>query len=202
MAEEPDERLFSAPVSWGDDGPTGPRRTGRKRTWIPVVAALIAVVAAAAGVGVVVWRSSPADPVAAPITSAVSTPTTSAVVLQPDCPVANGNVVRGNGIGGTETGPGAILGFQHAYYVARNGELARTFVAPEANVQAAEQIQAGIDSLARDTKHCVSIIPAGVDTYSVEVTEDHRDGSSTLYKQKVTTTVRDGRNLIAHIAVE
>lgn len=112
----------------------------------------------------------------------------------PNCPAERlGNTVQGNGPGGTGSGPEAIFGFQHAYYVARSGEQARTLVAPDAAVPPAADIQQGIDGIPPGTTHCLRITPgAFVGQYTVVVTE-HRPGAAPLeYNPQLVTTIRVG----------
>jgi len=120
-----------------------------------------------------------------------------------DCEAqTSGPVVQGNGAGGTDSGPEAIFGFQHAYYVARSGAAARSFVAPEVVGLPADGIQSGIDSATPlGTRHCVTVVPAGADRYAVTVTESHPAGDRLVHNQIVTTrTDPDGRTWITSIA--
>ncbi|MBF6348511.1 hypothetical protein IU448_05685 [Nocardia flavorosea] len=120
----------------------------------------------------------------------------------PNCPAERiGNTIQGNGPGGTGSGTDAIFGFQHAYYVARSAEQARTVVAPDAAVPPAADIQRGIDTIPAGTTHCLRITPgAFVGQYTVVVTE-HRPGSAPLgYNPQLVTTMRIGdRTLITGI---
>lgn len=111
-----------------------------------------------------------------------------------------GNLIRGNGVGSTTSGPDAIMAFEHAYYSERSGERARAVVAPDAAVAAAAQIQSGIDTVPLGTNHCVSIVDLAEGRYAVELSEFHPDKTSITYKQVVTTAVRDGRTVITAIA--
>jgi hypothetical protein len=116
-------------------------------------------------------------------------------------------VVRGAEAGGTDSGPDAIMWFQHSYYVERSAERAWTVVAPAARVPPVPVIQRGIDSVPPGTAYCVRVVtedrvePQSEDTYSVEVTERRPGGAPATYgKQKVTTVAVDGRTLITSIA--
>jgi hypothetical protein len=116
------------------------------------------------------------------------------------CPnTVEGNVVRGDGPGGTDSGPAAILWFQHSYYVERSGQRARQVVAPEAPVSPAATIQQGIDSVPAGTEHCLTITAQEPGRYLVEMTVRGPNGATTLYRQDVTTMDRDGRTLITGI---
>lgn len=96
----------------------------------------------------------------APAATAPSATAPAAPGTDPYCAAERvGNTVQGNSAGGTDSGPGAIFGFQHAYYVARSGEQARTLVAADAAVPPAADIQRGIDGIPAGTTHCVRITP-------------------------------------------
>ncbi|MEU4340694.1 hypothetical protein AB0H00_05380 [Nocardia sp. NPDC023852] len=118
------------------------------------------------------------------------------------CPTERGDsIVRSAEAGGPDSGPDAVLSFQHAYYVERSGERAREAVAPDAAVQPASVIQRGIDTIPAGTTHCVRIVTIADNRYSVEVTEYRPSGGPATYnKQTVTTAVIGGRTLITGIA--
>ncbi len=119
-----------------------------------------------------------------------------------DCPTErSARVMRGADIGGTATGPDAIMWFQHAFYVERSAERALEVVAPEAGVSPASVIQRGIESVPLGTDYCVRVVTLDDSRYSVEVTE-RRPGMvpATYDKQLVTTAVVGGRTLITGIA--
>ncbi|MGN2641456.1 hypothetical protein ACTD5D_35900 [Nocardia takedensis] len=115
------------------------------------------------------------------------------------CPASrDGKVTVGNGPGGTTRGADAILGFQYAFYVDRNGERVRGFVAPDAaNISTADVIQSAIsEQIPPGTTHCLRITEVAVDTFEVDLTEHRPDGTTTVYRQTVTTVEREGRILI------
>ncbi|WP_216898993.1 hypothetical protein [Nocardia alni] len=127
------------------------------------------------------------------------------------CPTErSGLVLRGADPGGTDSGPEAIMWFQHSYYVERSAERAWRVVAPGAAVSPITLVQRGIDSVPRGTAYCVRVIPlaagstaaniAGGNRFSVEVTELRPGGTPATYdRQTVTTAVVDGRTLITGI---
>ncbi|MEU1980539.1 hypothetical protein [Nocardia sp. NPDC019395] len=178
---------------------------GRTRL-VPVLlgAAAVAALAAAAYVQfAVVGADEPATATPAATEPGVfGTPGAGVPASDPNCPAQRtGNTVQGNGPGGTGSGPEAIFGFQHAYYVARSGEQARTLVAPESAIPPAADIQHGIDSIPPGTTHCIQITPgAFVGQYTVAITE-YRPGSAPLgYNPQLVTTMRIGdRTLITGI---
>ncbi|MCM6777771.1 hypothetical protein NDR87_30230 [Nocardia sp. CDC159] len=157
------------------------------------LAAALAVIVAVVLVIVFVNRGRDEDdpqpgPTAAP-------PTTSAT----NCPASSsGNVTIGNGPGNTDSGAGAILGFQHAYYVDRSGEKVRSFVAPDSDrVPAADSLQQVIDTnIPQGTRFCLRTEQLAADRYTVELSEFRPDGTRTLYRQLVTTVNQGGRNLV------
>ncbi len=115
-----------------------------------------------------------------------------------------GNLTVGRGPGDTNSGPGVILGFEYAFYTDRNGEKARSYVVPEADtVGSAPIIQDGIDKyVPLGTTYCAQINQIGPDSYELDLTERRPGGTSAedlLYTQLITTTVRDGRTMIATI---
>lgn len=111
----------------------------------------------------------------------------------------DGKVVRGDGPGGTDTGPNAVLGFDYAYFVMRDAAAARNFVAPTAAVGSTDQIQAGIATVPTGTRHCLSITVDGPDRYHVEVATRHGHDAPQIYEQIVTTATTAGHVLITAI---
>lgn len=114
-------------------------------------------------------------------------------------PVRTAELVRGNGIGSTESGPDAILAFQHAYYVTRSGIAARAVTAPDAWVSPAAVIDVGIATVPVGTRHCVEIVPQPSGVYFVTITETRLDRSTRIYRQSVTVGGPAGTTLITRI---
>ncbi|PXX66391.1 hypothetical protein DFR70_103139 [Nocardia tenerifensis] len=199
--------LTSPSLSWADDPiaqrlapstpaatPTPPRRSG-SHTGRNVLAGILAVVILVGlTVTVILVSRNTGDDNASPPAAATST--------AQNCPTTkSGKVTIGNGNGDTASGPGAILGFQYAFYVERSGERARKFVADDTfNVSTAEIIQKGIDEeVPRGTTHCLRISEMSPGTYAVDLREFRPDGTERLYPQIITTVVRDGKNLLYSI---
>lgn len=111
-------------------------------------------------------------------------------VSEPECTAGDGS---------TDSAESAILGFEHGYYVTRNAEAARAFVAPSGRVAGPGEIQRGIDAVPEGTTWCV-VASATSDpaVYAVDVREQ-RPGETRIYEQIVTTTVVDGKTLIEDI---
>ena len=163
----------------------------------PTAAAAALTVIAAGGVAVFATNSEPAT--ANPATAAPAP-----AAAQSWCPSSRGgDTVTGNGPGGQQDGPSAILAFDHAYYVLRSGEQARAVVAPDATtVSSAQVIQAAIDSaIPPGTEHCLAIVadPIEVERYWVTLTERRPDSAQETYQQIVTTADQGGRHVITSI---
>ncbi|MGW5382829.1 hypothetical protein [Nocardia sp. NPDC003963] len=198
-------RIGRAPSRLRDAGPDDGAR--RRRTAGVLVAAVVLLGIAAA---VVLYLLAPGTPGVAgsggaPDGGAGLRFTAGSTGTDPTaaaCPAEQtAQVVSGAGPGGTTSGPEAILRFQYAYYVQRSGAEARAAVAPDAPVSAPEIIQAGIDSVAPGTAHCVRIVTVADGRYTVEVTEFRPGGEPATYsRQTVTTAVIDGRTLITGIS--
>ncbi|WP_157225144.1 hypothetical protein [Nocardia thailandica] len=135
---------------------------------------------------------------AAPESTAGSHTSTCAEITSPS------GVVSGFGPGNTDTGPGAILGFNYAYYVQRSAEQARRFLTAEALLRSGDQLQAGIDATQAGTHHCVTISPLAslgdVDLWAVTVTEYHPGSESHAPRQIITTRTTGDTTLISSIA--
>ncbi|OBA49237.1 hypothetical protein A5780_32455 [Nocardia sp. 852002-20019_SCH5090214] len=121
---------------------------------------------------------------------------------------AAGLSVSGTGSGDTRTGPGVVLAFNRAYYVARSGIDAAAFLAPDAEgvdrdgsryPLTTDFVQAGINKTPADTRYCVSIEPDSADRWQVEITEQVGYEITAITHELVTTTTQDGRTLICMI---
>ncbi|WP_433195181.1 hypothetical protein ACQP1G_40625 [Nocardia sp. CA-107356] len=181
-----------APKLISDTITATPARSGSRGRWIALgVLAAVVVVLALVVTFVAVSRDDNSSPKAAP-----PPPSTSAAL---SCPASrDGKVTRGNGQGDTSSGAGAILGFQYEFYVGRNGERARKYVASDAeNVSTAEIIQQAInEQIPVGTTHCLRIAEVATDTFEVDLTEHRPDGTTNVYRQTVTTVNRDGKTVL------
>lgn len=140
----------------------------------------------------------------APATTSAATTsqTPTSVAPQSWCsPSTEAGVVRGSGPGGTGSGPDAILAFDHAYYVERNGAKARALLVSDAQVKSAtaEELQAGIDTVPAGTEHCVEIRATEPNTFAVTLEQRYLDGSRVSGRQIVKVTDVGGRTLITSI---
>ncbi|MGW5451488.1 hypothetical protein [Nocardia sp. NPDC003979] len=175
-------------------------RSKRRRTprW---AAPLAASVAGAVLIGVGYFQFG------GPAPASTSASTTLSTVAAPapgvgHCPSEQvGSLVRGNGPGGTDSGVSAIMAFQHAYYVARSGDQARTLVAGDAALPTGAQIQSGIDTIPVGTTHCLDITPgAFAGQYFVTITEYRPDEVPIVYNPQLVGTTKVGaKTLITSI---
>ncbi|MFI5501094.1 hypothetical protein ACIA5E_18705 [Nocardia asteroides] len=136
--------------------------------------------------------------VTAPDSDANSRTVTCAQITSPS------GVVTGFGPGDTTSGPGAILGFNYAYYVQRSAEQARRFLTTDALVGPGDRLQAGIDAVPAGTRHCVTISPlvrvGDADLWAVTVTEYHPTTEPFAPRQIITTRTLGAATLISSIA--
>lgn len=185
------------------------KRTGQ-RQWMAIASvagAVVAVIAAATVNG-----REPQKPAAAPLVPITASPSTSSPAPKPAvvsddpgvcAPSTEPSVVRGNGPGGTTTGPEVILAFEHAYYVARDAVAARALVTENAEVSPLDRIRFGIDTIPVGTKHCVTIRPKSEGAWLVEIAEVRPGGKQVKYNPQAITTVQDGdRTKISAIVAE
>ncbi|HEY5858389.1 MAG TPA: hypothetical protein VIW24_31305 [Aldersonia sp.] len=186
------------------------RDTKRRRPTRTLAAATLTAIAGA--VALIATNPALTDPESTKAaTTSATGQSTDHVTLAPQpaaaqswCPSGkNGDTVTGNGPGGQQDGPSAILAFDYAYYALRSGERARAVVAPDAaTVSSAQVIQAAIDTaIPHGTEHCLTIVadPFEVERYWVTLTERRPDSAQETYKQIVTTADQGGRHVITSI---
>ncbi|MGY1969727.1 hypothetical protein ACW9HH_36390 [Nocardia gipuzkoensis] len=221
-----DETLSTAPAlvdrsgagqrksSVGQALPSKPRRREPRRSGplaaigITVAVVLVVVVVLAVAVNTDKAKTAKRAPAASTTVAATSstTDTPRAAAAPPHAHTLPGCAQKrsdeqtsGTGPGGTESGPDAILAFEHAYYVLRSGVAARSVV-DGTSVSGAEQIQAGIDQVPADTRYCVEIKPLSDGRFLVDLSEQWPGEQIETFTQVVTTLERDGRTLITAIA--
>ncbi|MEV0252065.1 hypothetical protein AB0H76_36150 [Nocardia sp. NPDC050712] len=198
-------RGAASSMSWADDPiaqrlapgapvakPPAPSRRGR---WITLgVAGILAVVIGLVAT-IIALNRNPGGDEDGKVTAAPPPPSATAALSCPSS--ADGKVTVGNGAGNTSSGPGAILGFQYAFYVERSGEKVRNYVAPDAeNISSADIIQKAIsEQIPLGTTHCLRITEVHPDAFDVDLTEHRPDGTTTVYRQTVITANRDGKTL-------
>ncbi|WP_052314471.1 hypothetical protein [Nocardia thailandica] len=152
--------------------------------------------------------------IAASVLGTLAALTTVAIVTAPDSDAGSrtvtcaqstspSGVVSGFGPGDTSSGPGAILGFNYAYYVQRSAEQARRFLTADALVGPGDRLQAGIDAVPAGTRHCVTISPlvrlGDADLWAVTVTEYHPTTEPFAPRQIITTRTLGAATLISSI---
>ncbi|WP_306356431.1 MULTISPECIES: hypothetical protein [unclassified Nocardia] len=199
-------------LSWADDPigkmlapkaapPPPPEPESRGRGRLLLVAGAVVVLIAVVVTVALITRGGPEDDVSAdPAPATTGAAVTSSAALS--CPARkDGRVTVGNGAGSTASGAEAILGFQHAFYAQRSGTKAREFVAPDAlNISPADTIQQAIDEvIPMGTTYCLRIVEITPDIFDADLTEHRPDGTTTVYRQHITTVDRDGRHLIVAI---
>ncbi|WP_054813047.1 hypothetical protein [Nocardia arizonensis] len=176
----------------------------RSRRWLAPLAGSVAA-AILVGLAFFQFRGGPAPQSVASSTPAemIVVPAATPGTAVAQCPAQRvGDRIQGNGAGGVDSGPAAIFAFQHAYYVARSGTLARTLVAPNASVSAAPAIQQGIDSIPVGTNYCVSLTPGVSEGQYVVVVTEYRPGTAAFtYNPQTVATARVGdKTLITGIS--
>lgn len=97
----------------------------------------------------------------------------------------------GNPINGT----GAIMAFDYAYYVKRDGEAARKIFNPDADAYSAKYIQRAIDKVPQGTTHSLVVTPVRIgEEYNVELTLNIPGNEEpTIYNQVFNTEEKDGQ---------
>lgn len=138
------------------------------------------------------------------VIAVISSPDTNAETDGFTCDEITGtDLVSGSGPGDTSSGPAAILGFNHAYYVERSAAGAQEFLTPDSVLAVDNRLQNGIDAVPVETRHCVSISPLNTlgdaERWAVTVTEFRPDIEPWVARQTVTTRTVDGVSLISEI---
>ncbi|MFD4180163.1 hypothetical protein [Rhodococcus sp. NPDC058514] len=154
----------------------------RHRVDLALASAVAVVVAGGAATALLLADRGSSDATASPGPS-------SAAADEPDDPTwcdgfADGELVTPDS---SDRGAAAIAGFEDAYYVARDGVLARTYVAPNALVASAEQIGQGIAQIPVGTTHCVLAKRMGEGRYVVDVFDRRPDNGANHYRHTFTT---------------
>ncbi|GAB89508.1 hypothetical protein [Gordonia rhizosphera] len=193
--DDPFEQMRLNPVT--PEKKSGPTRfwTGHRGTLLGAAAVLV-VLGAAAGVAL-----SQAGGGTEQMTNQAAESTTAITSSAPvdTCPaLVDGGVTTGDGPGDQNSGAGAILAFNHAYYVSRSAARARAVSAPNA-VASEDVMQQYIDQRPVGTTHCLSITDEGNNTYDVVLTEYPPGAATIVYHQIIRTVESDGKTYIASI---
>lgn len=169
-------------IRLGDDPPAPPRPTGRRARLAPVallVAGGLAVLAGSAVVGYLLVRGAtggdPGTDAGAP-----------AAAPADHCPAVEGpGLVSGDGPGSLDTPAGAVLAFDHAYYVERSAAGAFEAVSPSSRMSEERLRTEGVDRLSQGTRHCVQIRELSPELLDVTLTETPPDAEPVTIRQRV-----------------
>ncbi|MFE3441414.1 hypothetical protein ACFXNW_00120 [Nocardia sp. NPDC059180] len=146
--------------------------------------------------------STAAPPTPSPAESPVESPPYAADGCVQQLDGTGGAVVSGTPTGGTGSGADAIFGFEHAYYVARDGHRARGFVTADAGVSDAAGIDRGISQVPLGTRYCVTITPlpnSAPERYLVDLVQQYPGEPPDTFNQMVTVATLDGHTRITRI---
>ncbi len=173
-----------APRSGASSAPVEPRRS--RRVLYGGIGAAVVVIAVIIAVIVVVLPGKNGKNTAAVTTA----PPSGGLNCQA---FSNATTTVGNGSGDTTSGPRTIMGFEHGIYTDRSAEKALSFTVPGrfALTQAIidQQYPAGVT-------YCLRITTLAPDTFDVEITEHHPDGTSRVYDESIYTQTVNGKVLV------
>ena len=93
--------------------------------------------------------------------------------------------VTGSGPGSLDSPAGAVLAFDHAYYVDRSAEKAFEAVAPSSRMTEEQLRVDGIDRLAEGTTHCVQVSELAPTLLEVELTEFTPGADPFVIRQRI-----------------
>lgn len=96
-----------------------------------------------------------------------------------------GGTVTGSGPGSLDSPAGAVLAFDHAYYVDRSAERAFEAVAPSSRMTVEQLRTEGIERLAEGTAHCVRVSELAPTLLEVELTEFPPGAEPVVIRQRV-----------------
>lgn len=192
--------------------PDNEERTGLGRLWhdnrgpglAAAAAAAIVVVLAGAAFALLQFAGGGESetPNAGGSTTTVTDASPSTADANSACPsTSSGGLTTGNDAGDQSSGQGVIMAFNHAYYVDRSAEKARSVAVPNA-VAKQNVMQQYIDQLAPGTTHCLSITNRGNNTYGVSLTEKQPGKPDVVFQQTIEVVQTDGKYLIASIKAD
>ncbi|MGB3676764.1 hypothetical protein [Antrihabitans stalactiti] len=111
-----------------------------------------------------------------------------------------GALITGAGRGDFESGPGLILRMNHAIYVERDADAARSVFAQGAAVASPAETRSALAALPAGVQHCVRISPLVGDRFAVSVEERYPSGRNQLWDTVVSIGRQsDGRLLITAV---
>ncbi|NKR30204.1 hypothetical protein GS538_09130 [Rhodococcus hoagii] len=178
---------------------SGLRHLSGRRLQVAVIAgAMVLGLVVLAGAGLVSAFSSPDSPepvVASESPSAGAGATTSAAVQQSWCVegISPEGAVTTGGKGDTASAAGVIAALEHAYYVARDANLVRSFAGPGSTLPDAAAIQSAIDGIPAGTEFCATVAPLEQNFYALALRERRPDGQIATYTNRVQVAQDGGR---------
>ncbi|UVE94277.1 hypothetical protein [Dietzia sp. B32] len=102
------------------------------------------------------------------------------------CPeVSEPGRVVGSGPGSLETPAGAVLAFDHSYYVERSAEKAFAVVAPSSRMTVEQLRVDGVEQVPEGTGHCVEVRELSPTLLEVDLTEYPPGADPVLIRQRV-----------------
>lgn len=159
----------------GEAEPSAPRPSRRPVRIALAVTAGAAVLGGSSVLGFMVMRGA-TGPGTEPVAAAAT----------PGCEdrVEHGRVT-GSGPGSLDSPAGAVLAFDHAYYVDRSAKKAFAAVAPSSRMTEEQLRVEGIDRLAEGTTHCVQVSEIAPTLLEVELTEFPPEADPILIRQRI-----------------
>ncbi|MGX1596698.1 hypothetical protein ACWIDS_06470 [Dietzia maris] len=106
--------------------------------------------------------------------------------------VAEPGRVVGSGPGSLETPAGAVLAFDHAYYVERSAEKAFEAVAPSSRMTEEQLRVEGVERVPEGTTHCVDVRELSPTLLEVDLTEYPPGADPVLIRQRVRVAENPG----------
>jgi hypothetical protein len=171
----------------------------KSRTWRGGVLAgvsVLVVVGALAAAGLAL-NSQDSEAETASVDAA---PTTPAVAENSWCAgMGEGDVLT---LESDDPGLAAIAGLERAYYVLRDGDRVREYLAPDARVKSAEELDRSVQAIPIGTTYCLVGAKVADDVYVVNGHERRPDGTPNSWKMRIhTVTTPDGKKITAMVGI-
>lgn len=178
--------------------PQPPPPSQRKSKRPILIGAVGAVAAVVIGVLVIAIASRPGG-LGSDNTADAAGPTTTAAADNFCVESTDGDTITSNGPGDQSSGPNVILAFEHAYYVARDGEQAYALAAPDTLAVDAKDIQDGIDQAPVDTDYCATITERAPGQFKLDLAVRMSASKVENYEMYIDTTEIDGKSFITRM---
>ncbi|NLE78457.1 MAG: hypothetical protein GX610_02575 [Rhodococcus sp.] len=176
-----------------------PQQPPKQKSKRPIlIGAFGAVAALLVGIVVIAIASKPGG-LGNDDTANAAAPTTTAAADNFCVESTDGNTITSNGPGDQSSGPNVILAFEHAYYVARDGEQAYALSAPDALAVDAQDIQDGIDQAPVDTDYCATITERAPGQFKLDLAVRMSASKVENYEMYIDTTEIDGKSFITRM---